>query len=188
MNKNLYREKVLNAILYYSKQVKHPSKVKIFKLLYFLDFMHFNQIGRSVTNYKYFAWDFGPVPKDLWIELEKGIPEDFKDYMSLNTIPLPDGKTEVDFKPLKKENISLFTPREKQIMDDLIFIYKNATPSQMTEITHLKNSPWSKTKKEKGMNSEIDYALSIDDRSFLTEEEAKLYLKDKDEFLSNYPM
>ncbi len=73
-------------------------------------------------------------------------------------------------------------------MDDLIFIYKNATPSQMTEITHLKNSPWSKTKKEKGMNSEIDYALSIDDRSFLTEEEAKLYLKDKDEFLSNYPM
>jgi hypothetical protein len=40
---NTYREKILNAVLYFAKNVKYPSKVKIFKLLYFLDFIHYKE-------------------------------------------------------------------------------------------------------------------------------------------------
>src|SRR5262245_53794223 len=82
---NTYRAKLLNAILFFVKKVKFPSKVKIFKLLFFLDFEHFKQTGRSVTNLDYYAWDFGPVPKDFFIELCKAgqVPEDFKNELNL---------------------------------------------------------------------------------------------------------
>lgn len=39
------------------------------KLLYFLDFTHFKQTGKSVTGLDYFAWARGPVPKKLFDEL-----------------------------------------------------------------------------------------------------------------------
>lgn len=61
--KNSYREKLLHAILFFSSRVKTPSKVKIFKLLYFLDFEHFKETGRSVTNLDYYAMTLGQFPK-----------------------------------------------------------------------------------------------------------------------------
>ena len=66
---NTYRQKLLIAIIYFTKNVKKPSKVKIFKLLYFLDFKHFQQTGRNVTNLDYFALEFGPVPLLYFIHL-----------------------------------------------------------------------------------------------------------------------
>ncbi len=49
MLNNSYRKKLLHAVLYLTTKVKNPSKVKIFKLLYFLDFEHYRQTGQSVT-------------------------------------------------------------------------------------------------------------------------------------------
>ena len=40
------------------------------KLLFFLDFRHFKETGKSVTGLEYFAWEKGPVPKDLFEEIE----------------------------------------------------------------------------------------------------------------------
>ena len=45
------------------------------KLLYFLDFTHFKQTGKSVTCLDYFAWKMGPVPKDLFEELDNMGPD-----------------------------------------------------------------------------------------------------------------
>src|SRR5713226_9307342 len=82
---NTYREKLLNAILFFAKKVKHPSKVKIFKLLFFLDFEHFKQTGRSVTNLDYYAYDFGPVPEDFYKEIRESgeAPEDLREALTL---------------------------------------------------------------------------------------------------------
>jgi hypothetical protein len=78
MLNNSYRKKLLHAVLYFATKVKNPSKVKIFKLLYFLDFEHYRQTGQSVTNLDYFAYDFGPVPKDFYQEVgDNVVPEDF---------------------------------------------------------------------------------------------------------------
>ena len=41
----------------------------------------------------------------------------------------------------------------------------------MTEITHLKNAPWERTKNTKGLKKKIDYLLALDDSpESLTEE------------------
>ncbi|WP_217994559.1 Panacea domain-containing protein [Rodentibacter caecimuris] len=39
-------------------------------MLYFLDFEHYKQVGRSVTGLDYSAWKMGPVPVDLHEEIK----------------------------------------------------------------------------------------------------------------------
>jgi len=40
------REKLINAIVYFASNTQHCGKVKLFKLLYLLDFSHFRETGR----------------------------------------------------------------------------------------------------------------------------------------------
>ena len=56
------REKLINAIIYFAKYTQYLGKIKLFKLLYLLDFEHFRMTGRSVTGLGYHAWKYGPVP------------------------------------------------------------------------------------------------------------------------------
>src|SRR5208337_325611 len=68
------REKLINAIIFFVKNTKNCGKTKIFKLLYYLDFIHFKQTAKSVTGLTYNAFQWGPVPEALFNELEN--PED----------------------------------------------------------------------------------------------------------------
>ena len=64
------REKLLNAIIFFAKNSSYLGKIKLWKLLYFLDFEHFKETGRSVTGMRYNAWPMGPVPVSLHNEVE----------------------------------------------------------------------------------------------------------------------
>ena len=44
-------------------------------LLYFLDFTHYRETGRSVTGLDYYAWDHGPVPREFFEELSNPSPD-----------------------------------------------------------------------------------------------------------------
>jgi len=45
MQTNIYRKKLLNAVLFFAKNTKYVNLGKLSKLLYFLDFTHFKQTG-----------------------------------------------------------------------------------------------------------------------------------------------
>ncbi len=189
MLNNIYREKLLNAILFFAKKVKHPSRVKMFKLLYFLDFMHFKQTGRPVTNQKYYAWRYGPVPRDLWEELASGeLPQDFKQYISIEPYKMEPDKEGFNFKARRNADLSVFSPREKEILENLVFVFKDATPTQLSEFSHLKNEPWDKTIKEKGEWALIDFLLALDKESLISEEEAEEIQKEREEMFKNFPV
>jgi uncharacterized phage-associated protein len=184
---NTYREKLLNAVLFFAKKTKYPSLVKMFKLLFFLDFYHFKITGRSVTNLEYKALPKGPVPTDFYDEVKNGnVPIDMKDSFSI--IPLKTDRDTLmfEFKAKKQPDLTIFTPREKQLLDDLAFEYKDITPTQMSEISHLKNQPWDKTIKEKGPNAIIDYLLAIDDDAKISIDDAKILLREHREILNNF--
>ncbi len=55
-------EKYRNAILFFVSHIKALGKVKLMKLLYYLDFDHYEQYGASVTGDEYLRWPKGPVP------------------------------------------------------------------------------------------------------------------------------
>ena len=66
--KALERKKLLEAMVFFLKNTKHCGAVKLFKLLYFLDMLHYRETGRPVTGLIYKALPYGPVPTDLYEE------------------------------------------------------------------------------------------------------------------------
>lgn len=186
---NSYRKKLLHAVLYFATKVKNPSKVKIFKLLYFLDFEHFRQTGRSVTNLDYFAYDFGPVPKDFYQEVgENEVPKDFADFMTILPFASEEsGKKGGIFKPKAKPNLAVFSPREQEILERLSFVFKDVDAKEISDISHFKNHPWDRTIKEKGKLAKIDYALALDSNTKVSLEEALEATSERLEMLKNFP-
>jgi uncharacterized phage-associated protein len=174
---DLKKEKLINAIIYFVKNTKNCRKMKLFKLLYFLDFIHFKQYGTTVTGLEYFAWPKGPVPLKLYNDFSNEDKKQvFKDYFKIYKETDEEDPEKYSFKIVlnnKNLDMSVFTPREKKILDDVAFIFKDSTASEMSEISHLKNEPWDKTIKLRGQNSLIDYLLAIDKESPLTVEEVK---------------
>ena len=154
------REKLLNLIAYFIKNTKNCGKTKLFKLLYYADFRHFKQTGKTITGLKYYTWQKGPVPKELFFEFKK--PKD--DFNESLLITKTDGDS-LKIVPKKKFDHKHFTKRELRIIEDVAFIFKDAKAFEMVKCTHLPNDPWSKTLKDKGENEEIDYILSFDNTS-----------------------
>lgn len=172
------REKLLNAATYFVKKTKYCGKTKLLKLLYFVDFMHFRETGKSVTGLEYYAWDFGPVPTELYEEMDNPGP-DLKEALSF--LPIKD-KSFVEIKAKKRFDDRYFTKRELRILERVAFIFKEARAEDMVEASHLPNHPWEKTIKTKGRMVKIDYLLALDNTpESLSEEEARERISDREE-------
>lgn len=134
------RDKLINAIVYLASNTKYCGKIKLFKLLYLVDFEHFRLTGRSVTGCEYKAWKFGPVPTTLnqeWDVLSADlaakiriVPEPVMDYVRETVVP----KTDFDD--------TNFTKREVRIMAELAAKYADAQSPKMIDVTHAENGAW----------------------------------------------
>ena len=168
------KEKLINSILYFIKKVKYPGKTKICKLLFNLDFTHFKETGKSVTGLDYYAWERGPVPESLFYKISGDIvSEEFQPYIEV----IKREKLHEIFSK-KKPDLSVFSKREKRILEEVAEIYKYAKAEEMPEISHLKEKPWYTTLKSKGETKKIDYMLAIDDTAeSISKEEATVRQK-----------
>ena len=174
------REKLINAIIYFAKHTKYCGKTKLLKLLYFLDFKHFKQTGKSVTGLDYFAWKMGPVPTEFFEELSGRMNPDMK--AAINDLP-EEGFQQI--RPKKRFDPQYFSNKEMRLLEDIALIFKKAKADAMVESTHLKNEPWDKTLHEKGEFKKIDYMLAIDsDIVSLSYDEAKERLEERSEMVN----
>ena len=186
---NAYRNKLLNAVLFFASNTKRVNLGKLSKLLYFLDFMHFKQMGYPSIGLEYYAFERGPVPRDFWVEIrEANVPEDFKGKIGLilKTDDFAPSYKEVEVRAVEKPDLSVFTPKEIRILEYLAFVYKEAKASDISEVTHLPKQPWDITFKKKGKNKLIDYLLSIDEESVVSLDEARDSLKEHFEAIHNF--
>jgi len=154
------REKLINVIIYFSKNTRQLGKIKLYKLLYLLDFDHYRDVGRSVTGLEYFAWPKGPVPVDLHNEVDSPKPDmaekvclssyEWQGGMGLEIIP------KADFDP------SHFTKRELRLLEQLAVEFKDTLSKDMIERTHLENEPWHKVFNVQGRRQKaIPYNLAV---------------------------
>jgi len=172
-----HREKLINAIIYFADHTKYCGKTKLLKLLYFLDFKHFKQTGKAVTGQDYFAWDMGPVPRELFEELSGNMKPDMK--TAIDDLPA-EGFQKIQ--PKKKFDPRYFSNREMKILEEVAFIFQDAKADVMVETTHLYNEPWDRTLKEKGEFKKIDYMLAIDSEIVsLPYDEAKDRIEERSE-------
>lgn len=177
MKLSLEREKLINAIIYFINNTKYCHKLKLMKLLYYLDFWHFKETGRPVTDQIYKAWKMGPVPQKVYNELSSDkIPDDLNEFIFVEEEILDEvaDKKRLNIKAKKDFNEKVFSKREMEILKKVAEVFDDARGDLIKDATHLKNSPWDKTVKEKGENAIIDFMLAIDgEDDSLTEEVVK---------------
>ncbi|MBF0553919.1 MAG: SocA family protein [Nitrospirae bacterium] len=174
------RAKIVNAIIYFSKNTKFCGKTKLYKLMYYLDFLHFKETGRSVTGMDYNAWEFGPVPASLSNELSNdALKPDMKESISIQP---KNEKQFVAIKAKKPFDDLYFTKRELRILKNVAYMFHEAKAKDMVESSHLPNEPWDKTIKNRGLKARIDYMLALDGSSeSISEEEALERIADREE-------
>ena len=155
------RKKLIAAIVYFAKNTDNCGKTKLFKLLYFLDFEHFKQTGRSVTGLDYYAWKLGPVPISLYDEFDSPEP-DLLEYVKFEPM-VYGGYGLINVKPLSEPDMSHFSKREANLIRELAEQYKNVTATNIVEKTHLENQPWHKVYTEENKPQHlIPYQYAID--------------------------
>ncbi len=180
------QDKAYNAIKYFSEQTIVCEKKKLFKLLFFLDFEHFAQTGRSVTGYTYQAWRRGPVPVELFreinnpgadllanFEIEQG-PSDY-DSLCLRA------KTEFDPK--------YFSRRELKLMQDIADRFYDKTGGEMEQFTHREGTPWQRVYEVEGREGHqipLSYQLDYEDADDEKRDAILDLAEERQVFIANY--
>jgi len=177
------REKLLNAIIYFLENTSWYGKTKLFKLLYFLDFEHFKETGRSVTGLDYFAWEMGPVPPPLQVEIDD--PEDdFADRFDIDIKVDKRGRKTVYLIPKAEFDPTHFTKRELRLLENIAARYSMNTAQEMVDQTHFKEQPWHRVWEVEKRHFEkipYEYVLKDDEKDFI-----KSLAAEHEEFLNAY--
>ena len=177
------RDKLLNAIIYFATNTKFCGKVKLYKLLYFLDFAHYTAVGRSVTGLDYFAWPKGPVPVDLHEQLAKP-PDDMAHAMRVSMRRNWKGQEMLDIKPQRGFDATHFSKRELRLLQDLTSEFRDHYADDMIEVTHLENLPWHQVYEVEGRKQErIPYELAARKQE---QEVTTRVASEHQEFVRNY--
>lgn len=182
-----HREKLIQAAIFFIQNTQSCQKTKLLKLLYLLDFEHYQQVGRTVTGLKYQAWEKGPVAPAVYEEIEAP-SDDWQQHIEVifnptgyqNATPTWDLKAKTDFDP------SLFSKRELILLEEIARKYRYATAESLIRLCHDTapwNIPWKKAWEEEGRQfGELDLSL------FLAEDEAGLKetAAEHEEMVRNY--
>lgn len=154
------RNKMFNALIYFSENVLYPGKTKLFKLLNFLDYSHFQKTGRSVTGLEYFAWERGPVPQELYKEWKRPTEE----FMAHNTKQkVKAGKFEREIlTPKHGFDARLFSKFELDLMKRLARQHFDDNAADMSELSHFETGYWAEVwNNGEGEGNRIPYELVL---------------------------
>lgn len=203
-----HKEKLIEAISYFVKNTKYCGTLKLFKLLYWLDYHHFRETGKSVTALEYFALPMGPVPTSLYEQIQKKSGE-IAEHFVITAYKRSEGDSRIrtidddDFpveptrtfqfapttiKPKKTYKHRYLTRREMRIAEELAEIFRDAKAEDISDISHVRGGPWHKALKSSGPNSRIDFLSSLvpmRDGVYLEEEELRERVADREELLRN---
>jgi uncharacterized phage-associated protein len=162
------QQKIIHAITYFASNTKHFGKVKVYKLLYFLDFEHFAEIGKSVTGLVYSAWPMGPVPVYLHEQVDIALQNSgetpfFSGTIQFSTKSLRGGKGEMlEIKSMISFDPTWFSKRELRIMARVATEFQDAKADKMIASSHLEYQPWYKVYQINGdRQAAIPYSLAL---------------------------
>jgi len=129
-------EKLKNMILYLLKRLDGVLSVKLNKLLWYCDFLHFKETSVSITGTQYVRFQYGPVPNRYYFIID--IMQDEK-LLDKSEIPFQtkDGTQQgEEFTALVEPDKSLFTEKEIQVMDSIADTFRNYTSTAIKEKSH----------------------------------------------------
>ncbi len=131
------------AILCFVQQInnKFLGKVKLMKLLYYMDYEWIQKKGVSITGDKYLALQYGPVPKHAQETLSR-LKE--KGFLRIEKVKAGDYDQE-RYLALKDPDLSVFTHEEIEHMNQIARRFEFWTATQMSDLSH-EDWPWQSTR------------------------------------------
>ena len=147
-------KKYKNLILFFANKIKNGTlgKLKIMKLLYFLDFDYFEKYGKPVAGDEYLRFDNGPIPRMAEKILKEMNGKDIK----ITKRKIGSGYNDQQhIESLKEFDINLFSKEELLMMEEIANKWEKFSGAEMKNASH-GEAPWIATKP----NSVIDYNLS----------------------------
>jgi uncharacterized phage-associated protein len=147
--------KYQNAILYFVSQINNKTlgKIKLMKLLYYLDFDHFEQFGTSVTGDDYLRWEMGPVPATAATVISHMVA-DGQLLVESEDIGLPNPQSR--YTALRPYDVHVFLPSEVAVLFAVAGKWEHHSGADMVRAVH-GEPPWIET----AANAVIDYRLAL---------------------------
>jgi len=110
--------KYKNVVLFFAKRVRNGTlgKLKMMKLLYFLDFDFFEKYGKSVTGDSYLRFENGPVPQNAEKILKMMIDKEIK----ITKIKIANGYNDKQLIEANQDfDINVFTKEELVMLEEI---------------------------------------------------------------------
>lgn len=147
-------KKYKNVVLFFARKIRNGTlgKLKLMKLLYFLDFDFFEKYGRSITGDEYLRFERGPVPRmgEKMLKIMTG------KEISIVKRRVADGyNDQMHIEALKDFDVSVFTKEELLMLEEIASKWEKFSGTEMKHASH-GEAPWIATKS----NDVIDYNLA----------------------------
>jgi uncharacterized phage-associated protein len=150
----LNQKKYKNAVLFFAGRIRNGTlgKLKMMKLLYYLDFDFFEKYGRSVTGDEYKRFEMGPVP----CAGEKILKAMNGKEIRITRRKVADGYNDQQhIEPLAEFDVNAFEKEELLMLEEIAGKWEKFTGTEMKNASH-GEAPWIATKP----NEVIDYNLT----------------------------
>jgi uncharacterized phage-associated protein len=122
--------------------------IKLNKLLFFADFWAYGAFGKPITGATYEKQRFGPVPRE--VKQAQSALEAAEDAVVIKRRHFyPQQKTVAR----READMSLFEPRELQLIDEILEVFKDDYAEFISEFSHEISAGWQLAK----MHEEIPY-------------------------------
>jgi uncharacterized phage-associated protein len=144
------------ALINQSKE-EFNSKLKLNKQLFYTDFLHYKNYGKSITGLTYRAINYGPVPANYdsiyaWLENEQIISSY---WIKANSgAAIESFITSAAIEPL------VFSQEEQETIDAIINQFKNMSAWDIVDLSH-REPAWKESEKEKKLISYQQYAFDL---------------------------
>jgi len=159
-NTNYSEEKLQQVILYFLEHINNVDlgRTNLMKLLYFVDFGHYEVRSQSITGATYRKLPHGPYPDKVEMLIKKmekaglvrEVKTDHKGYTQHRLIRLTG-----------KFDSALFSGAELQTLERVAADWANATAAQIEAATH-REAPWAGTQDGKTIDYEMaEYRRAI---------------------------
>lgn len=172
-------KKLKAILLYFSLNTNKLGKVKLMKLIYFLDFNHLKKYGRPITFDTYYHLEHGPIPSVIMNLVDTAAEDinasELKDTIQIEYITTRKNKMVkiVPARDFTDDDKKLFSESELEILAQVSKKFKDSTSDQIEQVSH-NESPY----KDTTMLQEISYSLAANDSdSEMSKEEIELLQK-----------
>lgn len=138
------KEKNGVLLAYLAERIPNVTLRKLLKLVYLTDEKFTIERGFPLTWFNYFAWEKGPVAPEVY-DVKNG---SFADFVQCHR----NSNDKYEISPvsgaLTEDRLNLYSRYEMNMIDEIISKYGSMSADELTDITHLENTLWSKVVNE----------------------------------------